>query len=702
LKSTGRFKGSLAQLVTALLLCGLERTGMAQTTPATPSFPSGVELLTVDAVVVDGKGHPVADLVQGDFIVTEDGQPQPIASFETIGLQGVSKAGGVPGTVGDAALSPASESVAEPASVASNQRSPVASGRAFTILLDDVWIPVLERPRVIKNVGAFLNRSLRDGDEVTLANTTGDMRWCARLPEGREDLIAVLARLRGRLAAHDQGRDEFVNGKQQLGTMSEYHAFRIVSGLETGDRGIAAEIDALRRDRMRLTLGAAGRELRALVPGRGRKSLLLVSQGFIADGQAGLREVTTLAHEANIAVYFLDVRGLRTTPGYSADNADEPDKASVIESIVEQDVLDTAGSQDLADDTGGFSVRNTNDISIGAGRIAEESRVFYLLGIHPLSGKPPGEWRKLTVEVKRPGLQVHARRGYALRRPDPSEAPPAAHESEQPRGVKDSSLLQTLDSAHDTADIPLRAMAYVNEPLNTNMVGGVLVTELDASRLAARSAGGPRVARLELTILAVSRETGQTFRRDDTSEIAIQQNAIEWRSLVRPLGLPKGVVQMRVVVRDVVSGKLGSLTLRVEVPEPQGLRLSTPILSDRVEPAKDAGDRPRPRLVAHRTFPSKGTLYVQYEVFGSARPTDHSAPRVASGLEIRTTDGRLVRHADPTPVAADPDGRVVRLTGLGLADIADGRYDLVVQVHDEVGGGRVERHEPFTLSKGVE
>jgi hypothetical protein len=106
--------------------------------------------------------------------------------------------------------------------------------------------------------------------------------------------------------------------------------------------------------------------------------------------------------------------------------------------------------------------------------------------------------------------------------------------------------------------------------------------------------------------------------------------------------------------------------------------------------------------VAHRTFPSKGTLYVQYEVFGSALPVAHTGPRLAGGLEIRTSDGRLVRHADPTPIAADPDGRVVRLTGLGLQDIPDGRYDLVVQVHDEIGGGRVERREPFALSKGVE
>src|SRR5262245_41523808 len=51
---------------------------------ATPSFPSEVELVNVDVVVVDKKGVPIDDLQQGDFTIEEDGQPQAVSSFEAI------------------------------------------------------------------------------------------------------------------------------------------------------------------------------------------------------------------------------------------------------------------------------------------------------------------------------------------------------------------------------------------------------------------------------------------------------------------------------------------------------------------------------------------------------------------------------------------------------------------------------------------
>ena len=34
----------------------------------------------------------------------------------------------------------------------------------------------------------------------------------------------------------------------------------------------------------------------------------------------------------------------------------------------------------LAEETGGFVIRNTNDLAAGAERVAAESRVFYMLG----------------------------------------------------------------------------------------------------------------------------------------------------------------------------------------------------------------------------------------------------------------------------------------------------------------------------------
>jgi Ca-activated chloride channel family protein len=48
---------------------------------STATFRSGVELVTVSAVVRDGKGRVVSDLQQSDFELLDDGEPRAIASF---------------------------------------------------------------------------------------------------------------------------------------------------------------------------------------------------------------------------------------------------------------------------------------------------------------------------------------------------------------------------------------------------------------------------------------------------------------------------------------------------------------------------------------------------------------------------------------------------------------------------------------------
>ena len=59
--------------------------------------------------------------------------------------------------------------------------------------------------------------------------------------------------------------------------------------------------------------------------------------------------------------------------------------------------------------------------------------------------------------------------------------------------------------------------------------------------------------------------------------------------------------------------------------------------------------------------------------------------------------GRVARQRLPRERFADPDGRVVRLMGMGLSDLREGRYDLVLLIRDETNGAQIERSEPFTV-----
>ena len=72
---------------------------------------------------------------------------------------------------------------------------------------------------------------------------------------------------------------------------------------------------------------------------------------------------------------------------------------------------------------------------------------------------------------------------------------------------------------------------------------------------------------------------------------------------------------------------------------------------------------------------------------------------MSAGLELRASDGRLVRRAASTPIAPDADGRVVRLVGMGLEGLEEGSYDLVLEVEDEVSGAGLKQREAFTLAR---
>jgi hypothetical protein len=148
-----------------------------------------------------------------------------------------------------------------------------------------------------------------------------------------------------------------------------------------------------------------------------------------------------------------------------------------------------------------------------------------------------------------------------------------------------------------------------------------------------------------------------------------------------------------VVVHDPSTGAMGAVTQRIEVPATSVFRISTPILSDQ---ADQSGKKPQTAVAVHREFVTSGQLFCQFEVLGAARGPQGS--RVTAGMLLRAADGTIVREGERTPIAADPDGRMVRLIGMDLAGMKVGRYDLVLDVRDEVSGQQIQRSEAFTLT----
>src|SRR5829696_1591370 len=87
---TGKYAASASRrksglfAITVLLLPAWLALRAQQASPQTPTFRSGVELVTVDVGVVDRQGQPLRGLAAGDFTVTVAGQPRKVVSAEFV------------------------------------------------------------------------------------------------------------------------------------------------------------------------------------------------------------------------------------------------------------------------------------------------------------------------------------------------------------------------------------------------------------------------------------------------------------------------------------------------------------------------------------------------------------------------------------------------------------------------------------------
>lgn len=76
-----------------------------------------------------------------------------------------------------------------------------------------------------------------------------------------------------------------------------------------------------------------------------------------------------------------------------------------------------SGLKELAEETGGFLIRGTNDAGGAFRRLEEDMRFHYLLSYTPTNEAYDGSFRSIAIRLRRPGVVVQARKGYFAVRP---------------------------------------------------------------------------------------------------------------------------------------------------------------------------------------------------------------------------------------------------------------------------------------------
>ncbi len=671
-------------------------------------FPAGVELVTVDVVVTDDQGAPVTGLDQTAFVVEEDGRPQAVESFEAVSLPAREGATDV--------------SVAAQARISTNEVLAGSPDRTYVLVFDDVNLTAFTAEPAKRALVDFVSSGMRPGDRVLVLATGGGVWWSAHLPEGKEALLAQIGRLQGRSVPYT--RPDRVTPWEamrihlyrdlQVGARVA-RRFATYGAMATGQTGVeplqeeyrfnfehpyvlarAQQVYFESTARNRTTLEAVERALRALAPGRGRKALLLVSEGFFHDpNQEQFKRVLEASRRTNTALHFIDARGLPGMPLAATAEIGAALPMRDMDDPFTEAAEASEGSERLADESGGFSVKNANDLGRGMARVAAESTAYYLLGYRSSNPARDGRFRKIKVEVRRKGVNVRARAGYYA---------PARNDDRAPRAATtgpDAPLEVALNSPFDMDAIPLRASGLVFDPTLPGKARVLLVVETDLRRLDLRPAGGRLVDQLD-TLIVVSRGDGEEPHRfDQKVELSLKPGNLDrlggdWYTLTHNADLAPGRYQARFVVRDRNSGRIGALTHRFEVPSPDALRISTPILSGALGQTPDGGMHAV--MALRRGFRAGDTLYCEYQVYGAARQPEGALPRVSGGFEVRPAGGGspLVR-VEATPLKPTASGHLSRIVVAPLEGARPGAYELVLSIRDDVTGQALEAREPFVV-----
>lgn len=377
---------------------------------------TGTQAVQVDVRVMDKDGRFVPTLTKDDFVIAEDGVAQEVlAVYLVSGGKVADVAAAGTGTLAQAASLPAG-----------------STRQTWVFVFDSMHLGPGTLGRTRDAVLRFVRERFRDGD---LAGVVANGRMLnSRLTTVREELITAIESI----AMTGGGRNRQLELREWPRFRDELEAVQIANedretiatvvrraceddpsmcrqGL---DPELAVRAKAGRMtDDIRAETGGSLATITALSSGLARiagpKTVVLVSEGFVIERmEPELRTAVGHAARSGARFYTIDARGLNR--GSTADIIDQPlaDPGGAVRFDLNAD-----GTTSLAVDTGGFAIRNQNDVGRALDLIARDADSYYVIGYRPANAAFDGKYRRIDVTVRTPGLKVRARRGYLALEP---------------------------------------------------------------------------------------------------------------------------------------------------------------------------------------------------------------------------------------------------------------------------------------------
>jgi VWFA-related protein len=637
-----------------LLVSILSACAMAAPQEGTTESPDlkvrvSVNLVQIDAVVTDSHGRHVTDLSAADFDLLLDGKPQTLRIFEVVnqknekGAAPQVRSAGKPATGG---APPALEATLKPGDVR----------RTVVLFVDDFSLSADRVPFVRRALHELIDKQMQPGDLVSIVRASAGIG-------AMKDFTTDKSLLR---AAVDQVRWNS-HGKGQEGAFSSGDYDHSTSTAEDAGRFYAEHFATLTIESLRRLVDGMGE-----LPGR--KSVIILSNELpIAlpeyQNQLGLNtgnvsatptdlgvlpqrmlRLADAATRASVVFYAIDTRLLFTpleipTPklpktvntqavspgGYGIATGDTglspgQNPSADPQAGMNDYLFERGGGMFLSSRTGGFMLADSNDIGFAIGQVLDDSNGYYLLGFTPPAdaferypdGKP--KFHRIVIKLRRPGLKVRSRAGFF------GESGPVGTEP-----AEGSELVTALDSPFrsDGVGVDL-ACSYLKAGRNTPALHASMIVR--AQDLTLEGPPQNRSAIIHLMIRAYG-VNGADLDRSADKMLRVSLNEEGYRRAMKfglvyamEMDIAKpGPYRVRVALRDEASGRVGTASQYLDVPNLNGRKLA---LSGLIFPGsfgKEDDIVPAPSPIA---WMPGGAANFAFEVIGAS---EH-----AKGLHSRT------------------------------------------------------------------
>jgi VWFA-related protein len=656
--------------------------------PQQPVFRGGINFVRVDVIVTDNKtGQPVDNLKETDFEVAEDGKPQSIESFKLIKLDG--------GTA-EAVKEPPREIRTDEDEQAEASRDDV---RLFAVFLDDYHVRKGASMAVRGQLAQFVSTQIGPSDMIGVMYPL-ESTASVRMTRNHSAVERALQQFTGRKYDYTP--------KNQYEENYAYYPTETVERIRnqvslSAIRSLIVHMGSLKEGRKTLILVSEGysnlpppqmRNANAQLPGLGNPDAFNPLAGennpnedraqWLAsvDMESDLREIYDNANRNNVAIYAVDPRGL---PGFEFD---------INENVgIRTDTKYLTSTMDtlrvLAENTDGRAIVNRNDIAAGMKQITRDASAYYLIGYSSSQAPTDGKFHEIKVRLKRPGLQVRARKGYwaltaeqTARALAPKQDVPKPVEAALASAVARPSKAAVVRTWIGTSrgENGKTKVTFVWEPI-ARAPGDRVAAEEPArvSLMAVAPDGSPYFrGRIPSTTSPASNGNGAPANGGASANgngSAVATAAAARGSRVT-FDVPPGKMQLRISVEGTGSQVLDTEVREIAVPDltPAQPLLGTPQIfrartaRDFQQIKADADAMP----IATREFSRTDRLLIRIPAYGPA-----GAPTLAVHLLNRA--GSAMAELTAAPAAKEGEQQIE----LPLAGLAPGEYVLEIKNGDE-------------------